>query len=350
MSPRQSVLATTAALGLVLSGALVHADETADFFKGKQINLIMSTGEGGGHTTYANVFANHFTKHIPGNPKMVVQYMPGAGGIKAMNYLYSVAPKDGTTIGFVHASVPMAPLYGVAGAKFDSREMNWIGSLDSAVGICVAWHTNNIATWQDLFDKDFIVGSAGAGSEMETLPLMLNKLFGTKIKIVSGYRGGNEVFLAMERGEVKGRCGGLYSAINSTRPEWFSQNKITVPVQFALERDPRFPKAAAVGEYAKDDKTKHVLQLIFTPQEMDRPILAPPGVPADRVAVLRVAFHATMQDPAFIAEAKKRDIEVKEVGGERIAKIVREAFALPADVIQAANEAMRVSGTTEKAE
>jgi tripartite-type tricarboxylate transporter receptor subunit TctC len=347
MRCRRAAIAGAATLTFTLASGLSQADSATDFFKGRQISLVLSTGEGGGHTSYATVFANHFTNHIPGNPKIVIQYMPGAGGIKAMNYLYSVAPKDGATLGFVHASAPFAPLYGVAGAKFDSREMNWIGSLDSATGICVAWHTARVETWQDLFDKDYVVGGAGVGSEMETLPLMLNKLFNTKIKIVSGYRGGNEVFLAMERGEVKGRCGGLYSAINSTRPEWFAQKKVTIPVQFALTRDPRFPDTAAVGEYAKDEKTKHVLQLIFAPQEMDRPILAPPGVPPERVAALRAAFHATMQDPAFLAEAKRREIEVTDVSGERLAKIVRDAFALPPDVIQAANDAMSVSGTTE---
>ena len=157
--------------------------------------------------------------------------MPGGGGLRAMLYLNSVAPKDGTTLGLVHSSVPFAPLYGIAAARFDPRKMNWIGSIDASSGICVSWHTSGIATWQDMLSKPFTVGSTGAGSQMETMPIMLDKLFGTKIKVVAGYVGGNDIYLAMERGEIGGRCGGLISSIKSTRPDWFPQHKVNVPIQ-----------------------------------------------------------------------------------------------------------------------
>ena len=228
--------------------------------------------------------------HIPGKPNIVVQNMPGAGGIRAMIYLNNVAPKDGTTIGLVHSSVPFAPLYGIRGANFDPRQMNWIGSINAATGICVSWTASGITTWQDLFEKEFIVGGTGAGSQMETMPAMINKLFGTKIKIVSGYKGGNDVYLAMERGEVHGRCGGLKSSIKSTRPDWFPQKKVAVPIQIALERDPEFADMPALIEFAKDEKTKQILQLVLSPMDMDRPILLPPGTPPDKVAALRRAF------------------------------------------------------------
>ncbi|MEA2977342.1 MAG: hypothetical protein QOF19_2862 [Alphaproteobacteria bacterium] len=336
-----------AILGLGFACNAAFAEPVADFYKGKQLSWVLSTDAGGGYSTYANAFAAHFAEHIPGKPKIIIQHMPGGGGIKAMNYLMTVAPKDGSAIGLVHSSVPFAPLYGIAGATFDPRQMNWIGSINSALGICVAWHTAQINTWQDLFDKPYIVGTSGAGSQMETLPAMLNKMFGAKIKIISGYRGGNEILLAMERGEVNGRCGGLVSAINSTRPDWFAEKKVTIPVQFALERDPRFPDVPAVGEFAKDERTRQILQLIFAPQVMDRPVLAPPGVPADRVAALRAAFHTTMQDPAFIAEANKHQLEIEDVSGERVAKIIQDAFALPPAVIKEANESM-TSAAAEK--
>jgi tripartite-type tricarboxylate transporter receptor subunit TctC len=336
------------AFGMGVGCGTALADPIADFYKDKHISWILSADAGGGYSSYANAFAPYFSEHIPGKPKIVVQNMPGAGGIKAMNYLMSVAPKDGTTIGLVHSSVPFAPLYGISGATFDPRQMNWIGSINSAIGICVAWNTGKIKNWQDLVDKTYIVGTSGAGSQMETLPAMLNKLFNTKIKIISGYKGGNEVFLAMERGEVDGRCGGLVSSINSTRPEWFSQNKVTIPVVFALERDPLFPDVPAVGELAKDERTKQILQLIFSPQVMDRPILLPPGAPADKIAALRKAFHETMQDPSFIAEAKKQGLEIQDVPGEKVAKIINEAFAFSPEIIKAANEAMSASGATEK--
>jgi hypothetical protein len=179
---------------------------------------------------------------------------------------------------------------------------------------------------------------------METLPAMLNKLFGTKIKIVSGYKGGNDVYLAMERGEVHGRCGGLKSSIKSTRPDWFPQKKVAIPIQIALERDPEFPDSPAVIEFAKDEKTKQILQLILSPMEMDRPILAPPGAPPAMVAALRKAFHEAMNDPGLIADAKKASIDLDEIDGEKLAKILDRAYAMPPEVIKAANEAMNLTG------
>ncbi len=336
-------LGLAAALGLSLSTAAA-ADPIADFYKGKQINWILSAGAGGGYSSYAHVFAPYFGAHIPGRPNIVVQNMPGAGGIRAMTYLASVAPKDGTTLGLVHSSVPFAPLFGIKGANFDPRQMRWIGSINAATGICVYWTASGITKWQDLFAREFIVGGTGAGSQMETMPAMLNKLFGTRIKIVSGYKGGNDVYLAMERGEVQGRCGGLKSSIKSTRPDWFPQKKVSVPIQIALDRDPEFADAPALIEFAKDEKTKQILQLVLAPMDMDRPILAPPGTPPATVAALRQAFHEAMTDPAFIADAKKASIDLEEIDGEKIAKILARAYAMPPDVIKAAKEAMSLTG------
>ena len=330
-------IASLAAAVLSLSAAPASAQ---DFYKGKQIFWILSAGEGGGYSSYARAFAPFFEKAIPGSPNIVIQNMPGAGGIRAMMHLANVAPKDGTTIGMVHSSVPFAPLYGTKGANFDPRQMNWIGSISRATAICVAWHSSGVREWKDLFEKEYIVGGTGAGSQMETLPALLNKLYGTKIKIVSGYKGGNDVYLAMERGEVSGRCGGLISSIRSTRPDWFPQKKVFVPVAIGLERSPHLPDVPAVVEIVPDERRKQILQLVLAPQEMDRPILAPPGVPADRVEILRKAFHAAMNDKGFIAEAEKQQIEIDEVSGEKVAQIVRNAFALPADIVSAAKEAM----------
>lgn len=341
----RNAIGSAGLVGLTLvASAAAAADAVGDFYKNRQMTMIMSADAGGGYASYANAFAPYLSAHIPGKPKIVIQYMPGAGGLRAMNYLYSAAPKDGSVIALVHSSVPFAPLYGMAAAKFDSRKMNWIGSINATSGICVAWSTSNIKTWNDLFSKQFLVGSSGAGSQMETIPMMLNKLFGTRIKVISGYRGGNEVYLAMERGEVHGRCGGLVSSINSTRPDWFPQKKVSVPIQIALERDPQFPDSPALIEFAKDARTKQILQLVLAPMAMDRPILTPPGVPADRVAALRAAFHAAMADPAFLADAKKQRLEVKEVSGEKLAQLLANAYASPPDVVKAANEAMGGTG------
>jgi tripartite-type tricarboxylate transporter receptor subunit TctC len=343
-----STAAATVTLSLALGAGMAAADPVADFYKGKQINWILSAGAGGGYSAYALTFAPFFSQHIPGKPHIVVQNMPGAGGIRAMMFLQSVAPKDGTTIGLVHSSVPFAPLYGIKGANFDPRQMNWIGSINAATGICVSWTASGITKWQDLYDKTYIVGGTGAGSQMETLPAMINKLFGTRIKVISGYKGGNDVYLAMERGEVNGRCGGLISSIKSTRPDWFPQHKVAVPIQIALTRDPEFPEAPALIEFAKDQRTKDILQLVLAPMEIDRPILVPPGTPKDTVAALRKAFHETMIDPAFIAEADRQHLEIQEVDGDRIATLLKTSFTLPPDVVKAANEAMALTGAANE--
>src|SRR5258706_683185 len=333
-----------AASVLALIPGAARAATAEEFYKGRQIIMILSADAGGGYASYANAFAPYLSQHIPGKPRIVVQYMPGAGGLRAMNYLYTNAPKDGSVIALVHSSVPYAPLYGLAAAKFDPRKMNWLGSIDSTSGICVAWGTSEIKTWDDMLKKQYLVGSSGAGSQMETLPMMLNKLFGTKNKVISGYKGGNEVYLAMERGEVDGRCGSLVSSINSTRPDWFPQKKVTVPVQIALERDPAFPDVPAVVEFSQDPQTKAILQLVVSPVAMDPPILTPPGVPADRVSVLRTAFPPAMLHPQFLAHSKEQRIEVKEVSGDKVAQLLANAFAMPPEVVKAANESMNLAG------
>jgi tripartite-type tricarboxylate transporter receptor subunit TctC len=338
---RWRLIALAAVLAL---HSTAHADPIADFYKGRSISWILSAGAGGGYSSYALAFAPYFSAHIPGNPSIVVQNLPGGGGIRAMLYLNEVAPKDGSTLGLVHSSVPFAPLYGIKAASFDPRKMNWIGSIDASTGICVAWHTSGIATWQDMLDKQFTVGGSGAGSQMETMPEMLNKLFGTKIKVVSGYKGGNDIYLAMERGEVQGRCGGLISSIKSTRPDWFPEKQVNVPIQIATARNPIFPDVPTVMELAKDDRTKKILQLVLAPLEMDRPILAPPGTPPDRVAALRDAFHAAMNDPGFIAEAEKDHLEIREISGLRIAQVLDEAYAMPPEITKAATQAMSYTG------
>ena len=338
----RSVFATLMALGAWSSGLQpAVADPIADFYKGKNINFISSAPQGGGIATYAHVFAPYFAAHIPGNPRIIVQSMPGAGGLRAMQYFDTVAPKDGTTLGLVHSSVSFAPLYGIKGATFDPRKFNWIGSVDSAPALCVAWHTTNIRSWQDLFEKPYLVGTSGAGSQMETLPAMLNKLFGTKIKVISGYKGGGDIFLAMERGELSGRCGGgLVTSIRASRPDWFPQKKVFVPIQVTMKRHHDLPDVPAVGEFVKDEYTRRILELILAPQDMDRPVLAPPGTPMERVTALRTAFHKAMNDPAFIAEMKNRNLAIEELSGPQVAGILERAFALPPEIIWDAKEAM----------
>lgn len=333
-------VAASVALGAAARPAA--AESAAEFYKNtRTITLILSAGAGGGYSAYGRTLARHMGDHMPGDPNIVVQNMPGGGGLRATNYLFNVAPKDGSVLGLIHSSVPLAPLYGIKAAKFDGTKFNWIGSINRASGICVFWHASPIRTWHDLLIKPSIVGGTGAGSQMETLPAMLNAIFGTKIKIISGYKGGNDVYLAMERGEVQGRCGGLKSSIRSTRPDWFPEHKVVVPIQISDRRDSDFPDAPTVMELAKTDRDRAILQLTLAPDQMDRPVLAPPGVPADRVALLRAAFMATMTDAAFIAEAAKMHLETDYIDGSQLQQVMEKAYRTPRDIVRAAAEDLK---------
>ncbi|MPY71767.1 MAG: hypothetical protein GEU92_16985 [Alphaproteobacteria bacterium] len=338
------------AAGIAAALAAVLAVQTAapgaqadDFYKDKEVRFIISAGVGGGYSAYGRALTRHIGRHIPGNPAFIVQNMPGGGGIRASNYLYAVAPKDGSVIGLVHTAVLFAPLYDMKGAKFDGTKFSFIGAMDQADGLCVAWHTSGVKTWEDLFSGKYIVGGTGSGSQMETMPRLLNNLFGTKIKIVSGYKGGNDVYLAMERGEVHGRCGGITTSIKSTRPDWFPEKKVVVPIQISLERSKDFPGVPAVGEFAKDERMRDILEFALAYQSMDRPIIAPPEIPAGRLALLRRAFEATMKDPEFLADAAKMKLTIDARGGESVAKTVARTYAKPKAIIEETATLMRPS-------
>ncbi|MEE8438310.1 MAG: tripartite tricarboxylate transporter substrate-binding protein [Micropepsaceae bacterium] len=333
------------AVGLAFLPGTARAASDEEFYSGRALTIFQSAGAGGTYAAYVIAFAPYFEKHIPGNPTIVVDYMPGAGGIRATNFINSNAPKDGSVLGLVHSSVPFAPLYGISAARFDPMELNWIGAMNSQTGICVAWHESDVKVWDDLFTKEFFVGSTGAGSQMEILPHMINELFGTNITVIPGYTGGNDVFIAMERGEVDGRCGGMISGINSTRPTWFPDKLVSVPIQIGLERNPLFPDVPALGEFAKDQHTRDVLELALSPMNMFGLIVAPPGVPETRVATLRAAYHAAMNDPGFISDAARIRIEISEVDSDHVYEQISRAYAMPPDVVASAREAMNLTGS-----
>ena len=341
----RGVSAWASAILIAFYASAAQAASGEEFYSRQTVTIFQSAGAGGTYSAYAIAFAPYLEKHIPGNPTIVVDFMPGAGGIRATNFINSNAPKDGTVLGLVHSSVPFAPLYGITAARFDPMKLNWIGAMNEQTGICVAWHESDIKTWDDMFTKEFFVGSTGAGSQMEILPHMINELFGTNITVIPGYTGGNDVFIAMERGEVDGRCGGLISGINSTRPNWFSDNLISIPIQIGLERNPRFPDIPALGEFAKDQHTRDVLELALMPMNMFGLLVAPPGVPEDRVATLRAAYHAAMTDPGFVADAATIRIDIAEVSADRLYDQISRAYAMPADVVASAREAMNLTGS-----
>lgn len=340
----QMAIAGLAVSSLLFTSNTARAASDEEFYSGRVVTIFQSAGAGGIYSAYSTSFAPYLEKHIPGNPTIVVDFMPGAGGIRATNFVNSNAPKDGSVLGLVHASVPFAPLYGISAARFDPMELNWIGALNRETGICVAWHDSDVKTWEDLFDKQYFVGSTGAGSQMEILPHIINELFGTNITVIPGYTGGNEVFTAMERGEIDGRCGAIISGINATRPTWFTDNLVSVPIQISMERNPIFPDVPALGEIAEDQHTRDVLELALSPMNMFGLIVAPPEVPEERVATLRAAYHAAITDPGFIADAASIRIEIAEVGSDELYQIISRAYAMPPDVVAPLREAMNLSG------
>jgi tripartite-type tricarboxylate transporter receptor subunit TctC len=319
------------------------ADPVADFYRGKQLNFIISTGAGGGYELYARPLSRHIGRYIPGEPTIVLQHMEGGGGIRAMNYLYNAAARDGTVIGMVHNTVAFVPLYGVEEAKFDATKVNWLGSMNDEGAVCIGWHTAAAQSFDDLQVKPFIAGSTGPGSDMEIYALALNRLAGTKIRVINGYKSANDIYLAMEKGEVEGRCGTAVSGLKAIHPEWFDKHLVRFLVQTALERgsDPVLKDTPLILDRAKSADERAAWRFIFAPQKMARPVLAPPGVPADRLAALREAMRKTMSDPAFLAEMETSHSDIHYLPAEVVQQHVAEIYATPAAVRQMAISATR---------
>jgi tripartite-type tricarboxylate transporter receptor subunit TctC len=334
------VLRAAATAFLAFAAAPVLAQTPASFYRGKTIRIVISTGVAGGYAAYARPLAAHMGDHIEGQPNLVVESMPGAGGLVASNYLYNEAPQDGTVMGIVHSSIPLSPLWGIKGVRFDTLKFNWIGSFDRAAGMCISWHDSPIRTWDDMLTKIFTVGSSGVGSQMDTYPAILNRLFGTKMKVIGGYRAGTDVYLAMQRGEVEGRCGGQLGVIKSTLPDWITGHKFSVPIVIAPKRIPDFPDSPTVMEFVHDEATRQQLDLVFVSENLDRPLMLPPSVPAERVKEIRDAFDATMKDAGFLADLKKERLDVDPVSGDEMTKDLARAFALPKEIIAGAREMM----------
>jgi len=329
MNMRISNVAYGMAAAAVLAVAPVTtgwAQSPADFYKGKTVEIFVGYSAGGGYDVYARSIARYMGKHIPGNPSVVVKNMPGAGSLTLANHLYNAAPKDGTVFGIIARGAAFDPLFGNDAAKFDAAKFNWIGSANNEVSVCVSWKTSGIKTIEDLKQKELVVGGTGPSADTDQFPRIVNGVLGTKFKIVTGYPGGNDVSLAMERGEVQGRCGWSWSSVLTTRKDWYDNKTINVLVQLSLEKHEDLPNVPLIVDLAKTPEQKQILTLVFARQALGRPFLAPPGIPADRVAALRKAFMDTMKDKEFLAEAEKTKLEVGPISGEAVQKIVVEAY------------------------
>jgi tripartite-type tricarboxylate transporter receptor subunit TctC len=332
MLPR--ILVPMAAL---LIATHAYAQAPASFYAGRTVDLYVGYSVGGGYDLYARVLARHIGRHIPGNPTVVVKNMEGAGSLRLANWLYRVAPKDGSVFATIGRGTGFDPLLGVPAAQFDAPKFTWIGSGNHEVSVCVAYEgSSGVTTFADLRTREMTVGGTGPSSDTDQFPKVVNGVLGTRMKVVSGYPGGNDVVLAMERGEVQGRCGWSWSSVKSTHGAMIAENKLHVLLQLSLHKHPELPGVPLVVDLARTDEERQILTLIFARQVMGRPFLAPPGVPADRADALRAAFMATMTDPAFVAEAEKAQLEVNPVAGEELQKLVAEIYRTPPEVAKKA--------------
>jgi tripartite-type tricarboxylate transporter receptor subunit TctC len=321
------------ALGLG-SGERAHAQQSvADFYRGRTMSMLIGYTVGGGYDTYARVLARHMGKRIPGNPSITPQNMVGAGSLKLANYLYSVAPKDGTQIGIFGRGIAMEPLIGTSGASFDGRKFTWLGSGSDQVSVCVTWHTSKVKTWNDALTTSFTVGGEGAGADPDMFTVMLKNMFGAKIRLVTGYPGGNEISIALERGEVDGRCGWSWTSVKLAKADWIANKSLNFIVQMSLAKSPELPNVPFVMDFAKTDEQRQILKLVLGRQTMGWPFAAPPGIPEDRKQALRRAFEETMADPEFLAEAKQRVLDVNPLNGAGIDRLMSELYQTPPEVI-----------------
>jgi hypothetical protein len=318
----------------VFASSPCHAQAPADFYKGKTVEVYIGTSVGGGYDAYARMLARHIGRYIPGAPTVVPKNMEGGGGMRLANFLYNAAPKDGTAFATFNRGTGFDPLLGNRSAQFEATKFNWLGSTNNEVSVCVAWHTHGITKYEDVLSRELVVGASGPAADTFQFPKIANAVLGTRFKIITGYPGGNDIDLAMERQEVQGRCGWSWTSVKATHPTWLPEKKINLLFQMGLDKHPDLPNLPLIMDLARNDEERAIFKLIFGRQVMAWPFTTPPGVPADRVAVLRKAFMDTMGDKDFLADAARGNFEIRPVAGEAIQKLVQDIYATPAAIVQ----------------
>jgi tripartite-type tricarboxylate transporter receptor subunit TctC len=333
------VTITGVAFATILSATAARAQSVEEFYRGKTINLAIGFSVGGGYDLYARHLARHMGKHIPGKPTIVPQNMAGAGSLRAANFIYSAAPKDGTAFGTFSRTTGINPLL-ESGAAFDATKFSWLGSVTEDTSVCVSWHTSQVKTWQDFLEKPMTLGGEGPSGEPDIFANLYRRLYGSKARLVAGYPGTNEIALAMERGEVDGLCGLSWSTIKTRYAQWYKDKKINIIVQAAFKKEPEMGDVTLVLDVTKDQETLQIMKLFLAAQEMARPFAAPPGIPEDRKAALIAAFETTMKDPEFLTEAKKQNLDVSPVTAANLNTLLAELYATPKAVLQKAAQAV----------
>lgn len=328
--------AATAAAALAVLAANAHAQSAAEFYKDRQMNLIISTGPGGGYDINGRLIARFLTNYLPGKPTIVARNMPGAGHVRAANFMATQAPRDGSHIATLAQSFVLHQVMDGKGAQYDASKFIWIGNSEVSNSTIYVWRGLGVKTLEDAKTKEVLLGATGVGSGTTLYPSLLNNILGTKFRVVPGYKSGGEINLAIERGEVHGRAGNNFNSIAATNPDWLRENKINFLVQIGLEPDKDYPKVPMFTEIGRNETEKRILRLFAAVVDIGRPILTTPGVPTDRVKVLRDAFDAVMKDKDFLAEAKKAKLDIAPTGGARLQKIVEDIVSTPPDVVAAA--------------
>jgi tripartite-type tricarboxylate transporter receptor subunit TctC len=330
---------TVTKIGGALAGALMlaaplQAQGVEEFYSGKTLEIYIGYSVGGGYDTYARTIAAHIGKHIPGNPTVVAQNMPGAGSLRLTNWLSQAAPQDGTVIGAISRSAPFEPLVGNEAADFEADKLNYIGNANKETSLCAAMSASGVETIDQAMETTLLLGGTGAGSDPGFHAEILNATIGTQFEIIDGYPGGNDVVLAMERGEVGGRCGWSWSSVKSRNMDMVDDGSVKLLVQIANSAHPDLPDVPLAIDLASDQRGRDLINFIVAPQEMGRPYVAPPNVPQDRVDALRKAFAATMEDPEFLADAEAANLEITPTTGEDMQAVVESVYATDAAVIE----------------
>ncbi len=324
------VLAALAAGCLTAGSAAAQAPAVT--FAGKMVTMIIGFGAGGGYDIWGRLVAGHIGKHLPGNPTVVPQNLPGGGSYRAASFIYNQAPKDGTTMAIIARDAALGPLTGQAGAQFDATKFSWLGTPATETNICIANRSAAVKTVQDLKEKTLIVGDTGPGTGTHAYPKALNDILGFKFKLVGGYPSSADVFLAMERGELEGFCESLDSVL-ARRPDWISSGKVSVLFQGGARPNPELKGVPFIADLAQTPADRQAIEFLYAGQGIGRPFVAPPGLPAERLKILRAAFDATMKDPEFIREAGIRKFPLSPETGEHLEGLIKKAYATPKSIV-----------------
>jgi tripartite-type tricarboxylate transporter receptor subunit TctC len=333
---RLLALLATACIG---AAASARADDVADFYKGKQLRLIVGSSVGGGYDLYSRALARHIVHHIPGNPTIIVQNQPAAGGVVMTNQLFSQGPKDGTVIGAPLNGIPTAPIL-MSGTQYDANKLNWLGSLIREAYVGFVWYTVPVSHIADVATKEVLVGTTTVNTTMNDFPLLLNELLGYKFKLVRGYKGTPELNIAIERGEIQGNAGVGLASVKTQTQNWLDEKKIKILLQYNVEPHPELAGVPLVMALAKTDAERQAMRLMFARTEYARPYFLPPDVPADRVQALRRAFDATLKDPAFLADAAKLQLELSPMTGESLQGLVADLARTPPEIVARVRNAL----------